>query len=127
MAASLFRRLGGAEGIAAIVDDAVDRHACHPLLAPRFRGRDLPELKARSRRFFGERTGGTPGRGTDADGCGHAGMHFGEQELLAVIDDLVAAMLERGVDAVEAGEVIGLLCAAQPATPGERRWRACGG
>ena len=41
MSESLYQRRGGAERIAVIVDDLVDRHAVNPVLAPRFRGKDL--------------------------------------------------------------------------------------
>ena len=40
MTQSLYQRLGQAEGITAIVEDAVDRHAVNPLLAPRLSGQD---------------------------------------------------------------------------------------
>ena len=36
MTESLYERLGGEPRIAAIVDDALDRHAANPLVAPRF-------------------------------------------------------------------------------------------
>jgi len=44
--ASLYDRLGGAAVVAALVDDAVDRLAANPALAPPFCGKDLPQLRA---------------------------------------------------------------------------------
>ena len=109
MTASLYLRLGGAQGLAAVIDDIVDRHAANPLLAPRFRYKDLPQLKALSQDFFSARAGG----GAAGDGRGehlaHAGMQFGGRELAAVIDDVVAAMQERGLAAAEIRDVVELL------------------
>lgn len=109
MTASLYLRLGGAQGLAAVIDDIVDRHAANPLLAPRFRYKDLPQLKALSQDFFSARAAG----GTAAEGSGgylaHAGMQFGGRELAAVIDDIVAAMQERGLADAEIRGVIKVL------------------
>lgn len=43
--ASLYDRLGGAAAVAAVVDDAVDRHAANPALAPLFCGKDRPPAR----------------------------------------------------------------------------------
>ena len=112
MTPDLYRRLGGAEGVAAIVDEAIDRHATHPLLAPRFRGRDLPELKALSLRFFGRDARAGPDDPRPGDGPTHAGMRFDDRELAAVVDDLTATMRAREIAPPAVEEVIGLLRAA---------------
>ncbi len=109
MTESLYQRLGSVERIAAIVDDAVDRHAVNPLLAPRFRGKDLPRLKQLATQFFCAGTGGTqPYEGRDMRTT-HAGMNVNEQELVAAIDDFVAAMQSQGVGAAEVNEVVAIL------------------
>jgi hemoglobin len=109
MNASLYDRLGGAERIAAIVDDFVDRHAVNPLIAPRFRGKDLPKAKALGTQFFCMGAGG-PQRYEGRDmRSAHAGMNISEQELVAAIDDIVAALRAQGVGPAEVGEVVGLL------------------
>lgn len=108
MSASLYQRLGGAAGVAAIVDDAVDRHAANPMLAPRFRGQDLPQLKTLGVGLLSAGAGGPlqpQARGTP---CTHAGMRFSHDELLAVVGDVAAALVEQGVGAAEVGEVMGL-------------------
>ena len=56
--ACLYDRLGGAAAVAAVVDDAVDRHAANPALAPLFCGKDLPQLKALGASVFSARVGG---------------------------------------------------------------------
>lgn len=109
MSETLYQRLGGAERIAAIIEDAIDRHAVNPILAPRFRGKDLPKLKQLAVQFFCAGSGGPQkyqGRGLRAV---HAGMNVSEQELIATIDDLVEALNAQGVGQAEVSEVIAIL------------------
>lgn len=109
MTQSLYQRLGQAEGIAAIVDEAVDRHAVNPLLAPRFSGKDLTHAKQMGAQFFCMGAGG-PQRYEGRDlRTAHAGMNISEQELIATIDDFVAAMQRLGVGATEINEVVAIL------------------
>lgn len=115
MSASLYLRLGGAPGIAAVVDDAVDRHAANPLLARRFRGQDLPQLKALGVEFLCARSGGGPQGGAGGEPLFHAGMQFDRQELAAVIEDIVAALQECGLAAAEVGDVVALVRAPHAA------------
>jgi len=109
MSEALYSRLGGAERIAAIVDEALDRHAVNPLLAPRFRGKDLPRLKQLGAQFFCMGSGG-PQRYEGRDlRAAHTGMNVTEQELVAAIDDFVAAMQSQQVAAPEVNEVVAIL------------------
>lgn len=109
MTETLFERLGGAERIAAVVDDALDRHAVNPLLEPRFRGKDLPRLKVLATQFFCMGTGGSARyEGRDMR-TAHAGMNINEQELVATIDDVVAALHGQGTGATEVNEVVAML------------------
>jgi len=109
MAETLYQRLGGAERIAAIIDDAIDRHAVNPALAARFRGKDLPRLKALGVQFFCAGAGGPQKyEGRDLR-TAHAGMNISEQEFLATMDDIVAALDAHGVAAAEVNEVVGIL------------------
>lgn len=109
MSTSLYERLGGEASIAAIIDDALDRHAVNPLIAPRFRGKDLPHLKALGTQFFCMGAGG-PQRYEGRDlRTAHTGMNISEQELIAAIDDFVAAMRAQRVADAEVNEVVGIL------------------
>lgn len=109
MTPSLYERLGGAERIAAVVDDAMDRHAVNPLLAPRFKGKDLPRLKQLGTQFVCMGSGG-PQRYEGRDlRSAHAGMNATEQELVAAIDDFVAAMQGQGVGGAEINEVVAIM------------------
>jgi hemoglobin len=105
---SLFQRLGGTAGIAALVDEAVDRHAANPVLAPRFRGKDLPQLKVLGVTFLAAGSGGPSLHESRATGVAPAGMRFSVDEVDAVIADVAAAMVEQGAGAAEVGEVIHL-------------------
>ena len=106
---SLYERLGGEPRIAAIVDDALDRHAANPLVAPRFRGKDLPTLKRLGTQFFCMGSGGPQKyEGRDLH-TAHAGMNISEQEYMVVIDDIVAALQGQGIGPVEVNEVVAIL------------------
>jgi hemoglobin len=109
MMPSLYQRLGGAERIAAVVDDALDRHAANPLLAPRFRGKDLPKLKQLGTQFFCMGSGGPQRYEGRELRAAHSGMNISEQELTAAIDDFVAALQAQRVGPAEINEVVGIL------------------
>ena len=89
MPETLYQRLGGVERIAAIIEESLDRHAVNPVLAPRLRGKDLPQLKQLALQFF----------------C----LSVSEQELAAAIEDIVAALNGHGVAPAEVGEVTAFL------------------
>jgi hemoglobin len=93
---TLFQRMGGSAGIAALVDAMVARHMENPQVAVRFLPvRDEPErlaeIKRRSCAFLEMGSGG-PAR---YDGRSmleaHRGMNIGEAEYMAVVDDLLGA------------------------------------
>jgi hemoglobin len=109
MAETLYQRLGGAERIATIVEDAIDRHAVHPALAPRFRGKDLPRLKQIATQFFCAGVGGPQTyEGRDLPAA-HAGLNISEAELVATMDDVVAALNAHGAGPGEVSDVVGIL------------------
>ena len=109
MRETLYERLGGAARIAAIIEDAIDRHAVNPILAPRFQGKDLPRLKQLGTQFFCAGAGG-PQRYEGRDlRTTHRGMNISEQELVATMDDIVAAMNAHGAGPGEVNEVVGVL------------------
>jgi hemoglobin len=109
MAETLYQRLGGAERISVIIEDSIDRHAVNPVLAPRFRGKDLPRLKQLGMQFFCAGAGGPQKyEGRDLRAA-HAGMNISEQELVAAIDDIVAALNAHGVGPGEVNEIVATL------------------
>jgi len=93
MTATLYQRLGGADGIARLVDDVIAAHLNNPLVRPRYENvKDIETLKRVSREFFCAGSGG-PETYTGRDMlAAHKGMNVSEQEFLAVTDDIVGAM-----------------------------------
>lgn len=112
-AATLYQRLGGAEGIAALVDDVFDRHAVNPTLAPRLAGKDLPQLKRLGAHLASASTGGPQACSTRLLRAVYARLAINEREFGATMDDLLAALHGQGVGPAEVNEVIAILFALQ--------------
>ena len=119
MKGSLYQRLGGADGIAAAVDDALDRHAANPALTALLGGKDLPQLKARAADWLSGVAGGPPqdDASTPQPWRGGEGLDFAQ--VLAVAADLNDALRERGVGADDIVEVVDLVRCT-----GAQRWIA---
>lgn len=102
--ASLFERLGGSSGINDIVEDVVSRHMENPVIRARFRPYlETPEkidmAKKHMCAFLEEGCGGTlkyTGRSMQE---AHRGMNISEAEYMAAMDDILAALRQRNVDA----------------------------
>lgn len=94
---SLYERLGGADGIALLVDDIVDAHMKNPAIKERFLPyKDQPEhlktIKKNIRDFLGGGTGGPEQyKGKDMPAA-HKGMKITAEEYLAVVDDILSSM-----------------------------------
>ena len=110
MTTTLYQRLGGAQGIARLVDDIIAAHLNNPVVRTRFENvRDLEHLKKMAREFFCAGSGGTePYTGRDMLTT-HKGMNISEQEYLAVMDDIVGAMDKNGVGEEAKKDVIAIL------------------
>ena len=110
MTTSLFQRLGGAEGIARLVDDVVAAHLANPVVKTRFENvKDMPRLKKMATEFFCAGAGGPmPYTGKDMLAT-HKGMNISEQEYLEVMDDIVSAMDKNRLGADVKNEVIAIL------------------
>ena len=110
MTTTLYQRLGGAEGIARLVDDVIDAHLANPLVKTRYEQiKDMAHVKQLSREFFTAGTGGPAtytGKGMLA---AHKGMNVSEQEFLAVTDDVVGAMNKNGIEEDAKNDVIAIL------------------
>ncbi len=110
MTTTLYQRLGGAEGMARLVDDVVAAHLSNPIVKTRFENvKDLDHLKKMACEFFCAGTGG-PETYTGKDMlAAHKGMNISEQEYLAVMDDIVGAMNKNGLDEDAKKDVIAIL------------------
>jgi hemoglobin len=109
---SLYARLGGARGIAAIVDDILALHLANPLIKSRFAATTperLQVLKKITCEFLGAGSGGPEAYiGRDLV-TAHAGMNVSEQELVAAIDDVVTALDKNGIGQTEKNEVVAIM------------------
>jgi len=114
---SLYQRLGGTAGVAAVIDDAVDRHAANPALASRFQGLDLPDLKDQGVSFLIAASGGPHRVAPAGPAQQHAGMGFSAVELQAVVGDVAQALAEQGAGVAEVGEVVHLIRTLNRAPP----------
>ena len=100
---SLFERLGGAPGIASLVDDIVDLHLNNPAISARFRPYlETPEKLALTKKhtcaFLAAGSGGPAEYTGRAMRDVHRGMNVSEAEYMAVIDDVLAALQKNGAD-----------------------------
>jgi hemoglobin len=109
MAETLYERLGGEEGISAIVRDTLDLHLKNPLINARYQDKDREKLHRLSVEFFSMGTGG-PAKYTGRDMREtHKGMNISEQEFIAVIDDILGALDKNKIPPETKTEVLGIL------------------
>ena len=99
MSKTLYDRLGGAEGIAQLVDDAVEAHFDNPIIKTRFENvKDVEGAKKILVEFFCAGSGG-PEKYSGRDMLTtHRGMNISEQEFMAVVDDIFEAMDKNQLD-----------------------------
>ena len=110
MPATLYERLGGEERIKQLIADAVDNHYRNPLIRTRFEKiADRATAERHLFEFFCAGSGG-PQAYTGKDlVSSHKGMNISEQELIAAIDDMLAAMTKNGYADAEKNDVVAIL------------------
>ena len=109
MNSSLYDRLGGADAIAAVVDDFVARCAGDGRINKKFARTDIPRLKKMLVDQVAEASGG-PATYTGRDMIEtHKGMGVTAGEFDALVGDLVATLNQFDVPKVEQEELLGLL------------------
>lgn len=110
---TLYERLGGENGIAALVDDIVEAHLQNPTIQARYLPtQDDPEhfeeLKGHLRDFLSAGSGGPAEyRGKNMLEA-HRGMNIGEAEYMAVMDDIQNVLERHGVDPQTRQEMLGI-------------------
>lgn len=113
MTISLYDRLGGAAGIAALVDDIVEAHMQNPLIQPRFLPyREQPERMAEVKKhligFFAAGSGGPdPYEGRSMPDA-HRGMNINEAEYMAALDDILTILQRHDIDEPTRNEVLAI-------------------
>lgn len=107
---TLYSRLGGATGIAQIVDDVMANHFKNPLVKTRFENvKDVDRAKKMAFEFFCAGAGG-PEAYTGKDMvAAHTGMNISEQEYLAAMDDIVDALSKNKISEDAVKDVIAIL------------------
>jgi hemoglobin len=110
MSASLYDRLGGEAGIAAIVNDVIGAHLANPAVQARFLNvSDIEHAKKMATQFFCAGSGG-PQAYTGKDmRTAHKGMNISEQEYLAVVDDIMGALDKHRIDEATRKDVLAIL------------------
>src|SRR3970282_921319 len=110
MTTTLYQRLGGAEGIARLVDDLSTAHLNTPTVKTRFENiKDMEHTKRMAREFFCAGSGGSELYTGKDMLAAHKGMNISEQEYLAVMDDIVGAMNKHKLDEATKNDVIAIL------------------
>ncbi|OGA06671.1 MAG: globin [Burkholderiales bacterium RIFCSPLOWO2_12_FULL_64_99] len=110
MTATLYDRLGGKDGIQRLVTDIVDNHYRNPLIRTRFEQvKDRAALERHSVEFLSAGSGGPQAYSGRDLVSAHKGMNVSEQELIAAIDDIVAAMTKNRLDQSVQNEVVAIL------------------
>ncbi|HET7699091.1 MAG TPA: group 1 truncated hemoglobin [Vicinamibacterales bacterium] len=102
-AQTLFERLGGSSGIAALVDDIVAAHMENPIISARFRPYlDTPEKLATTKghlcAFLEAGSGGQkPYLGRTMRDT-HRGMNISAAEYVATLDDILSVLRRHNID-----------------------------
>ena len=121
-APSLYKRLGGREGIAIVVGDFVGNMATDPRVNARFKdmkGPDVEKLKSNLADQICDLTGGPCSYlGRDMKTT-HKGMKITEAEWSATVDNLGKALDKNKVGDKEKRELVGLLAPMKPDIVGQ--------
>ena len=121
-APSLYKRLGGREGIAIVVGDFVGTMAADPRVSARFKdmkGPDVEKLKSNIADQICDATGGPCSYlGRDMKTT-HKGMRITEAEWNATVDNLGKALDKNKVGEKEKSELLGLLAPMKPDIVGQ--------
>jgi hemoglobin len=113
MSKSLYERLGGASGIAALVDDIVEAHMNNATIKARFTPyRDdstkLGEVKRHLRDFLGMGSGGPERYAGRSMPDAHRGMNVSAQEYMAALDDILGTLDKHGIDVETRKDVLAI-------------------
>lgn len=110
MTTSLYERLGGTDGIKNIANDLVENHYANPVIGTRFAPIDKDKVKNGAATFFITGSGGPSDayKGKDMLSV-HANMNINNNEIVAALDDAMAALDKNGIGQREKEEVLFIL------------------
>lgn len=106
---TLYVRLGGETGVAAIADTLIDRAVADPLTGPSFRGSNLGRIKRLLAEQICELAAGPCHYSGDSMQEVHAGHHITEAQFYRVVATLQQVLKERGVSLGATNELLRLL------------------
>ena len=106
---SLYDRLGGETGVAAISDELIDRVASDPVLGRSFKDTKLARIKKFIALQICDLTGGPCHYDGDAMKEVHAGHHITEAEFYGLVDVLRDILKARHVDLRSRNELLQIL------------------
>jgi hemoglobin len=114
MTNTLFDRLGGKQGITAIVDDTVAAHMNNPAIKARFLPyKDQPArmavIKQHTVEFFSMGSGGNVAYTGKDMVTTHTGMNISPEEYMHVIDDIFLALDKHGMTEETKKDVLAIL------------------
>jgi hemoglobin len=107
----LFDRLGGRDGIHALVERVLDNHFANPVVRTRFEHANMTkaQMVEGGFEFFCTGLSGTPTYTGQPIPEAHAGMNITDTEFNAVLDDILAAMTSIGIGELEQAEALKIL------------------
>ena len=113
MEKNLYERLGGAQGIAALVDDIVDAHMANPVISARFlpyraQPDRLATVKQHTRAFLGAGSGGPEQYAGRDMRTAHRGMNISAEEYVATVDDILATLEKHRIDEASRKDVLAI-------------------
>jgi hemoglobin len=107
--ASLYDRLGGADGVAAIAGALIDRVASDPVLGRSFKDSKLDRIKRLLAEQICDLSGGPCRYSGDSMKEVHAGHHISEAEFYGMVADLREVLHQRHVSQGATNELLRLL------------------
>ena len=112
--AKLYDRLGGMDGITAVVDKFVANVAADARINAQFANADIPKFKKNLIAQICQETGGPCKYEGKSMKDAHTGMKINDADFDATVEDLVKALDEIGVKEKEKTELLGALGAMKP-------------
>jgi hemoglobin len=114
--ATLFDRLGGRDGLSRVVHRVMANHLANPLVKTRFQHarQTREEMTNHAIEFFCTGLSGVATYQGRPLPKAHAGMNITEQEFVAVLDDILAALAAENVAELEQAEVLKILYGMKP-------------